>query len=126
MEALLQARSRFAGTARARGLPAWTDCVVADLTSRIFDRRCCDDRAMAMDADRYQADQRCAAGDGARWSRATNAGACRAMGRTPRRTHCNGRTRNCSFLMGMCTALDAATDSSALVVPLRSVHADND
>src|ERR1700737_930963 len=100
MEALLQARSRDAGAARARGLPAWTDCVVADLTSRIFDWRCCDDRAVAMDADRYQADQRGAAGDGARWSRTTNAGACRQMGSTPRRAYRIRRTRNCCFFCG--------------------------
>src|SRR5712691_7766565 len=82
METFLQARSGDAGAARAAGLPAWIDRVVADLTVRIFGRRHCDDCAVAMDADRDQAHQRCAAGDGARSSGAANAGTCRQMGRT--------------------------------------------
>src|SRR5258707_15362506 len=107
MEAFLQARSRDAGAARAAGLPAWIDCVVAGLTTRICGRRHCDDCAVAMDADRDQAHQRCAAGDGARSSRAADTGTCRQMGRAPRHAHRVGRARNTGLFMGMYTALSA-------------------
>src|SRR4051794_2537670 len=87
VEAVLQARRPDASAARAAGLPAGIDRVVADLTSRIFDRRPCDDRAVAMDPDRHQAHQRCIVGDRARSSGTANASACSEMGRTPRRAH---------------------------------------
>src|SRR5258705_11000622 len=118
MEAFLQARSRDAGAARAAGLPAWTDRVVADLTTRIFGRCHRDDCAVAMDADRDQAHQRCAAGDGARSSRAADTGTCRQMGRTPRPTHRVGRARNAGLFMGMYSALSAAYRSPSACVDL--------
>src|SRR3984893_14864119 len=107
MEALLQTRGRDAGAARAGGLPAWIDRVVADIAARIFDRRGRHHCAVAVDADRDQAHQRCAAGDGARSSRAANARARPQMGRAPRRAHRIGRARNACFPVGMYVALSA-------------------
>ena len=49
----LQARGRDAGATRAAGLFAGIDRVVADLASRVFDRRNCDGRAVAVDAARH-------------------------------------------------------------------------
>src|SRR5437762_4816357 len=108
MEAFLQARSRNAGAARAARLPAGIDRLVADLTTRIFGRRHCDDCAVAMDADRDQAHQRCAAGDGARRIGAADTGACRQMGHTPQRAHRVRCARNAGLFVGMYAALSAA------------------
>src|SRR5258708_39227244 len=118
MEAFLQARSRDAGAASAVGLLAGIDRLVADPTTRIFGRRHCDDCAVAMDADRDQAHQRCAAGDGARSSRAADTGTCRQMGRTPRHAHRVGGARNAGLFMGMYTALSAAYRSPSACVDL--------
>src|SRR6267378_2677583 len=114
MEALLQARSRDAGIASAGGLSVGIDRVVADLASRLLDRRHRDDRAVAMDADRHQAHQRCVACDRAREGRAADARPCCQMGRTPCGTYRIGRARHARVFVGMSVALDAARDSYAL------------
>src|SRR6266849_1762741 len=108
METFLQARSRDAGAPRIIGLPAWIDRVVANVTVRIFGRSYCYDRAVAVDADRDQAHQRCAAGDTVRSSRAADTGTCRQMGRAAQRPRRIGRARNAYLFVGMYTALIAA------------------
>src|SRR5467141_3850976 len=118
MEAFLQAGSRDAGAARAAGLSAGIDRVVADFTTRIFGRRHCDDCAVAMDADRDQAHQRSAAGDGARPIGAADTGTCRQMGCTARRAHRVWRARNAGFFVGMYAALSAAFGLASACVDL--------
>src|SRR5258708_920365 len=121
MEAFLQARSRDAGAARAAGLPAGIDRVVADLTTRIFGRRHCDDCTVAMDADRDQAHQRCAAGDGARSSGSADTGTRRQMGHTPQRAHRVRRARNAGLFVGMYAALSAAYGLPSACLDLASM-----
>src|SRR3984957_20073066 len=75
--------------------------MVADFGGWLFDRRRCDRRGVAMDADRHQAHQRCAAGDRARSSRAAGARAGDQMGCAPRRAHRPRRARDVRILVGM-------------------------
>src|SRR5260370_7330154 len=114
MEAFLQARSRDAGMGCARGWSVGIDRVAADLASRLLDRRHCDDRAVAVDVARHQADQRCVAGDRTREGRAADARPCCQMGRTPCRAYRIGRPRHSRVFVGMSVALGAARDSRAL------------
>src|SRR3984893_2897296 len=101
MEAVLQARGRNAGVARAGRFSVGVDRVVADLAFPVFDRQYCDGRAVAVDADCDQTHQRCAAGDRTESGGAANARACRQMGRTACRAHRIGRARNTWLFVGI-------------------------
>src|SRR5438445_249546 len=115
MEAFLQARSRDAGIACARGLPVRIDRVVANLASRFLDRRHCDDRAVAVDVARHQAHQRRVARDSAREGRAAAARPCRQMAGAPCRAYRIGRARHGRALVCMPATLG---DYRALITQL--------
>src|ERR1700726_1600902 len=106
MEAVLQARSRDAGAARFGWLSARPARVVAGRASRVFAGCHCDDRAVAVDADRHQAYQRFAAGNGSGEGWTANQGADGQMGRNPWRAYGFGGARNRRFFLGLPVALD--------------------
>src|SRR3974390_2866386 len=115
MEAVLQARRRDTGATRAGRLSAWSAGVVADLACRLFDRRALDHRAVAMDADRHQAYQRCAVGCRSRPGRSANTFAHPEMGRCSRRANGFGGPRNRSLSVGMPAKLVPTFRSSCYV-----------
>src|SRR5690349_1561017 len=106
MEAVLQAWRRDAGAARADRLSAWNAGVRADLAYWFFDRRHRDHRAVALDADRHQADKRYIDGYRFRSGRSANAFAHPQVGRSPRRANVFGGARNRRLSVGMHGSLE--------------------